>query len=178
MVVPAVEAELDASRTSVVLFGIETHICVQQTALDLIERGIEVHIVVRRRSPRTLAPCIAPHGGQADGVSSRSPQDRSVAIERMRASGAFISTHESLLFECATLTLRPDGARGTGGRSSRGGRLMRDARHPQFKGDGPGSQRAHGSRSSPAPQKRRRSCGSLSSRRSSKASTVPRRRRR
>lgn len=46
----------------VLLLGIETHVCVFQTALDLIEAGYEVHLVV-------------------DGVSSKRPTDRAVAIQ-------------------------------------------------------------------------------------------------
>lgn len=63
-----------------VLFGIETHVCVQQTALDLLNADMEVHVV-------------------ADGVSSRSKTDRMFALERMRQQGAYVSTYESVLFE-------------------------------------------------------------------------------
>ncbi|KAL5469419.1 hypothetical protein EMCRGX_G030672 [Ephydatia muelleri] len=82
MLIPPVEKILDdnAHRKSVVLFGIETQVCVQQTTLDLLGRGYDVHIV-------------------ADGVSSRSQVDRMFALERMRQAGAFISTSESILFE-------------------------------------------------------------------------------
>jgi nicotinamidase-related amidase len=64
MVVPSVEAAMAATpeRTTVVLFGIEAHVCVQQTALELRDRGYAVHVV-------------------ADGTSSRSPTDRAVAFE-------------------------------------------------------------------------------------------------
>eukprot|EP00041_Stephanoeca_diplocostata_P039654 m.1637346 g.1637346 ORF g.1637346 m.1637346 type:complete len:209 (+) comp25726_c0_seq1:395-1021(+) len=93
MVIPEVEHELKTASDlkSIVLFGIETHVCVQQTALDLLERGFDVHIV-------------------ADAVSSRSHTDRMIAIERMRQAGAFVTTHESVLFE-----------------------LMRSSTHPSFK---------------------------------------------
>jgi nicotinamidase-related amidase len=62
-------------RTSFILFGIEAHVCVQQTALDLLEQGFDVHVVV-------------------DGVSSMSPLDREVALNRMekvRMGGEAIS---------------------------------------------------------------------------------------
>jgi hypothetical protein len=52
------------SVVSVVLFGIETHICVQQTALDLTSRGFDVHVV-------------------ADACSSRTQTDRMFALEVM-----------------------------------------------------------------------------------------------
>uniref|UniRef100_A0A452R3H5 Isochorismatase domain-containing protein 1 n=1 Tax=Ursus americanus TaxID=9643 RepID=A0A452R3H5_URSAM len=64
MVIPEVEAalaEIPGVR-SVVLFGVETHVCIQQTALELVGRGIEVHIV-------------------ADATSSRSMMDRMFALE-------------------------------------------------------------------------------------------------
>lgn len=65
---------------SVVLFGVETHVCVQQTALDLRERGYHVHVV-------------------SDGVSSQRANDRAVAIDRMRQAGVMITTMESVIFE-------------------------------------------------------------------------------
>ena len=90
MMVPQVREEIQAKRPeSVVLFGIETHVCVQQTALDLLEDGISVHIV-------------------ADGVSSRSPTDRSIALDRLRQSGAFVTTHEAVLFELAGDATHPE----------------------------------------------------------------------
>ena len=42
-----------------VLFGIETHVCVQQTALDLIDRGIDVHIVAEVATIRGLEADLA-----------------------------------------------------------------------------------------------------------------------
>ena len=62
-----------------VIFGLETHVCVQQTCLDLLEKGYEVHVV-------------------ADGCSSQRQFDRNTALERLRASGAFVTTSESVLF--------------------------------------------------------------------------------
>lgn len=70
-------------RDTVVLFGIETHVCVMQTALDLLENGYMPVIV-------------------EDCVSSRRANDKQVAIERMRHEDAIVTTYESLLFElCA-----------------------------------------------------------------------------
>jgi nicotinamidase-related amidase len=77
----AVEAVvLGSARHNVILFGIETHVCVLQTALDLISQGQRAYVV-------------------EDCVSSRSPNDKRIAIERMRQSGAIITTSESILFE-------------------------------------------------------------------------------
>lgn len=81
MYIPPVEARLKSlQRRSVVLYGMEAHVCVQQTCLDLLSAGYEVTIL-------------------ADGVSSHRNSDRMFAIERMRQAGAFVSTSESVLFE-------------------------------------------------------------------------------
>eukprot|EP00050_Salpingoeca_kvevrii_P022635 m.129682 g.129682 ORF g.129682 m.129682 type:complete len:196 (-) comp9773_c0_seq2:2746-3333(-) len=82
MVTDDIRAELDKlpDLNSAVLFGIETQVCVQATALDLLERGLDVHVI-------------------ADAVSSRSPVDRRYGIERMRQAGAFVTTTESMLFQ-------------------------------------------------------------------------------
>jgi nicotinamidase-related amidase len=56
------ETQSLAGRKQAVLFGIETHVCILQTALDLIERGYQVHVV-------------------ADGASSRQLFDRNVAFD-------------------------------------------------------------------------------------------------
>jgi nicotinamidase-related amidase len=66
-------------RNNVVLFGIEAHVCVQQTCLDLIEMGKDVHIVV-------------------DCVSSQQGYDREIALKRMENAGAFLTTAQSLAF--------------------------------------------------------------------------------
>lgn len=62
------------------LFGLEAHVCVQQTTLDLLERGYDVHVVV-------------------DGVSSQLVSDRAVAFARLQQAGAFLTTSESVLME-------------------------------------------------------------------------------
>lgn len=76
--------ERSDGRHQVVLSGIETHICVLQTALDLLSRGYLVYVV-------------------ADAVSSRRRSDHDVALARLRDSGAIVTTAESVLFEwCET----------------------------------------------------------------------------
>ncbi|XP_060702987.1 isochorismatase domain-containing protein 1 [Hemiscyllium ocellatum] len=82
MVVPVVEDALNEMPgvQSVVLFGVETHVCIQQTALDLIGRGLEVHIV-------------------ADATSSRSMMDRMFALERLARTGVIITTSEAILLQ-------------------------------------------------------------------------------
>lgn len=74
------EELLNKKLTQVVIAGIETHVCVQQTALDLIANGFNV----------TLA---------ADATSSRKQTDYNFAVERMRNEGIIISTTEAILFE-------------------------------------------------------------------------------
>ncbi|KAM0746061.1 Isochorismatase hydrolase [Meredithblackwellia eburnea MCA 4105] len=81
MILPEVEASLRKWKTqSVVIFGIESHVCVLQTALDLLERNYDVHIL-------------------ADGVSSCNHDEVGVALARLRSSGAQITTSESALFQ-------------------------------------------------------------------------------
>lgn len=65
---------------TVLIVGIETHICVTQTALDLRAMGHKVYIL-------------------ADGVSSCNEGERSIALSRLRQEGCVITTSESALFE-------------------------------------------------------------------------------
>jgi len=69
-----------AKRPQLILTGTETHVCVLQTAFGLQAAGFEVYLV-------------------ADAASSRTPENRSAAIERMRAGGIRIVTTEMVLFE-------------------------------------------------------------------------------
>ncbi len=74
------KAILTMDRPQVVLIGIEAHICIQQTTLDLISRDYDVFVC-------------------ADAVGSRGRIDYEQALERMRKEGAFVTTVESVLFE-------------------------------------------------------------------------------
>jgi len=67
-------------RDQALVCGIEAHICVMQSALDLVERGVEVEVA-------------------ADAVSSRTRANRDVGLERMREAGAGITSVETALFE-------------------------------------------------------------------------------
>ena len=67
-------------RPSVVLAGIEAHVCVLQTALDMTEAGCRVTVV-------------------ADAISSRHPDSARVARDRMAAASITIATTEMCLFE-------------------------------------------------------------------------------
>jgi nicotinamidase-related amidase len=74
------EALAAAGRPQVVVTGIETHVCVLSTVLDLLAAGYRVHV---------------PH----DAVNSRRPADKHWALERMQSDGAVVTSTESVLFE-------------------------------------------------------------------------------
>ena len=74
------EAMLRLDRPQVIVTGIETHVCVQQTALDLRSRDYDVFVC-------------------ADAVGSRTQVDHEVGLARMRQAGVFVTTVESVLFE-------------------------------------------------------------------------------
>jgi isochorismate hydrolase len=68
------------TRKQVVLTGIECHVCVYQTALDLMQEGCTVHLVV-------------------DAVSSRTKDNLAVGVEAIKTAGAHITSTEMVLFE-------------------------------------------------------------------------------
>jgi len=73
-----------SGRTTVILFGIETHVCVLQTALDLLAAGYRVAVV-------------------EDAVGSRHESDKQTALARMRQEGVLPVSVESILLElCVT----------------------------------------------------------------------------
>ncbi|MBM4157942.1 MAG: hydrolase [Ignavibacteria bacterium] len=74
------EALKKSEKDNVIICGIEAHVCVLQTVLDLIIGGYQ---------PVVVENCI----------SSRSLNDKEIAIDRMRQEGAVITTYESILFE-------------------------------------------------------------------------------
>lgn len=67
-------------KKTAVVCGVEAHICVQQTVLQLLDEGYSVYLA-------------------ADCVSSRNAYDRDVALARMREAGAVVTTYESILYE-------------------------------------------------------------------------------
>jgi nicotinamidase-related amidase len=75
----------------VILCGIEAHVCIYQTAADLLDKDYEVHVI-------------------ADAISSRTQTNKEIALRRMEADGALISSTEMALFE-----------------------LLRTAKHEKFK---------------------------------------------
>ena len=81
----------ELARDQVLLCGIETHVCIYQTAVNLLRKGFSVDVL-------------------ADAVSSRTLENKQIAINRMAAEGINISCTEMALFA-----------------------LLRTAEHPQFK---------------------------------------------
>ncbi|MBK3517974.1 hydrolase [Carboxylicivirga marina] len=74
------EALETSTKRTVILAGMETHICMLQTAIDLRERGFTPVIV-------------------EDCVSSRTTENKRIALERLRHEGVIVSSYESILFE-------------------------------------------------------------------------------
>jgi nicotinamidase-related amidase len=82
MVFSAAEAEgFDlGGRDQAIVCGIETHVCVNQTALDLLASGVEVHVV-------------------EDAVASRFADSKRIGLAKMERSGAVLTSVETALFE-------------------------------------------------------------------------------
>lgn len=70
----------ESGRRTVILCGIETHVCVYQTAMGLLDAGYSVHVPI-------------------DAVSSRDPAQKELALRRMAAEGVRQTSIEMLLFE-------------------------------------------------------------------------------
>ena len=81
----------DLSRNQILLCGIETHVCIYQTAVDLLRQDFNVNVI-------------------ADAVSSRTLENKQIALNRLAAEGAKISCTEMALFE-----------------------LLKSAEHPKFR---------------------------------------------
>ena len=67
-------------RRTAILCGVETHVCVNQTAHDLLAEGLAVHI-------------------PADAVASRTEMNRQLGLEKMRESGAIVTSTEMVVYE-------------------------------------------------------------------------------
>ena len=78
--------ELGASK--VMVSGIEAHVCVQQTVLDLLANGYRVYVPV-------------------DAVGSRYPLDYETGLKRMESAGATLTTTEAALFEWCQVSGTP-----------------------------------------------------------------------
>jgi len=75
-----IEKLSEYGKKNIFVIGIESHICVQQTVLDLLENGYNAYVI-------------------ADCLGSRFETDKHYAEKRMRQAGAIITTAESALFE-------------------------------------------------------------------------------
>ena len=71
---------LPGNRNTVLLCGMESHICVTQTALGALREGYIVHVA-------------------SDAVSSRTEWNWKIGLERMRAAGAVLSSTEMIIYE-------------------------------------------------------------------------------
>lgn len=79
----------DIHRNQVILTGQEAHVCVLQTALELLSQGFQVFVV-------------------EDAIISRNPAHKSNALQRMQHHGATVTNHESVLFEWLKDASHPD----------------------------------------------------------------------
>ncbi len=86
-----IERLKNSGRKQIILCGIETHVCIYQTAMDLLDKDYEVNLV-------------------ADAVSSRSAENKQIALKRLSAEGVYLSSTEMTVFE-----------------------LLKTAKHPKFK---------------------------------------------
>lgn len=78
---PVFEARLkELEARTLVMIGIETHICVCQTALEALQRGYNVHVV-------------------ADAVGSRATANHGIGLDRIRQAGGVITATESTIYE-------------------------------------------------------------------------------
>ncbi|MDO9204049.1 isochorismatase family protein [Methylotenera sp.] len=77
---PKFNRQLTGDHTQMVLVGMEAHICILQTALDLIGAGKQVFIA-------------------EDAIISRNPANKTNALTRLRDAGCIVSNTESIVFE-------------------------------------------------------------------------------
>jgi|AntRauTorckE6833_2_1112554.scaffolds.fasta_scaffold10296_2 nicotinamidase-related amidase len=81
----------ELGRQQIIMVGTETHVCCLQTAAELLEQGYQVFMV-------------------EEGLGSRNPRDKELALERLKQDGAKIVSKEMIIFEwmekCGTETFR------------------------------------------------------------------------
>ena len=75
-----VQALKVSNRNQVLIAGIETHVCIYQTAVDLVDLGYEVQVVT-------------------DAVSSRTAENKEIGLQKMRDAGISFTSLETALFE-------------------------------------------------------------------------------
>jgi hypothetical protein len=74
------QAIREVDRSTLILVGLETHVCILQTALDALAEGYTVHIA-------------------EDGVGSREQLNHEIGLRRLQEAGAIVTCTESLMFE-------------------------------------------------------------------------------
>jgi isochorismate hydrolase len=82
------QAILALDRPQIIIIGVETHVCVQQTALDLASRDYDVFVC-------------------ADAVGSRGRMDYECSLHRMRQNGVMVTTVEGVIFELCQSSAAP-----------------------------------------------------------------------
>ena len=81
MMTPEMAAAFESlDKDVIIIVGIEAHVCIQQTVLDLVDLGKEVHVI-------------------CDAVSSQKSYDREIALRKMENVGAHLTTAESCAFD-------------------------------------------------------------------------------
>lgn len=83
------EPLVERGISKILLAGIETHVCIAQTALDLLHEGFRVYLAV-------------------DAISSRFAIDRDTAFRRLDAAGCVLTTTEAALFEWCAISGTPE----------------------------------------------------------------------
>jgi len=78
----------NTNRPQVLIVGIETHVCIMQTAYDLLAMHLQPYIAV-------------------DAVGSRRESDRQVALQRLQQDGAVLTTTEAAIFELTSSAKHP-----------------------------------------------------------------------
>lgn len=84
-----VKAAIASERTQLVVCGIETHVCVNQTVHQALQQGFQTHVV-------------------HDAVSSRHTNNHQTALAKMTQSGAIATTTEMVLFEWLSTSKHPE----------------------------------------------------------------------
>ncbi len=79
----------EASIRKILICGIETHVCIQQTVLDLLSEGFRVYLAV-------------------DAIGARHSLDHQTALRRMESSGAVLTTTEAVMFEWCESAANPE----------------------------------------------------------------------
>jgi len=75
-----IRALAETHKQFILIAGIESHVCVLQTVIDMVERGYQPVLV-------------------EDCVSSRKANDKTISVRRMQMEGAIVTSYESILFE-------------------------------------------------------------------------------